>query len=472
MMLPLIGLIGGAAFLFLSPLNGLVAWSFLAPVFDTVVILKIGDLIPQLTFNRIFLFSLLVLYFFSKRQENMVAPPEKGRLEKLMLLFAIIFIIEIYLHYRPKDGTRNMIGFFEGFIGPFILFMMARYYVRTWRSVDKIFNALLAMGFFLALIGIYEQITRVDLLNFTPLVEDIPEGLTGLREEEYWVRSNGTFLTPESYGITLAMIFFIGLYKLKTVRFAQGDPLFRRSLLIGILIVLSGGIFCSMFRNIWLGVLAGLFVAVWARPGKKAGAISLIVVVFLSITLLGKLGGTFSSERFLLKETMYSRIGAYKIAFQAFRQNPLFGIGYNEFEQYAKNYQEDMAYMDVIAAKQAHNTFLSVLAENGIIGFIPFILFWIAVIRGAADLYRKAEHEREKQLSIMLLSVAAALITPWFFERTGYYAPLNNVFFLIFGVVAGILHWEHRPVQVVQKTAGTAYPLGRLAASSGNARKF
>lgn len=470
-MLPLIGLIATTVFLFLSPLNGLVLWSFFAPLFDTVIILKIGNLIPQLTFNRIFFFSLLVLYFFSKRQENMVALPEKGILEKAMLLFAVVFVIEIYLHYRPKDGTRNMIGFFEGFIGPFILFMTARYYVRTWRSVDKVFNALLAMGFFLALIGIYEQITRIDLLNFSPPMEGMPEGLTGLREEEHWVRSNGSFGTPESYGITLAMIFFVGLYKLKTIPFRQGDPFFPRFLLIGVVIVLSAGIFCSMFRNIWLGVLAGLFVAAWARPGKRAGAIGLILVVFVAAMLLGKLGGTFSSERFLLKETMYSRIGAYKIAFQAFRQNPLFGIGYSAFEQYAKNYQEDMAYKDVVAAKQAHNTFLSVLAENGIIGFIPFIFFWIAVLRSATDLYRKAGNEREKELSITLLSVAAALITPWFFERTGYYASLNNVFFLIFGTAAGICYWEHRPVRTVRKAVDAAYPLGRFIASSGNAGK-
>jgi O-antigen ligase len=466
MIVSLLGLITVVVFFLLSPLNGLVAWSFFAPFFDTVIFLNIGSLIPQLTFNRFFFFAILVLYFFSKRAENSALPPEKGRIEKYMLLFALVFIAEIYLHYRPKDGTRNAIGFFESFVGPFILFSMARYYVRSWRSVDKILNALLAMGFVLALMGIYEQITKIDLLNFLPVSEDVPEGLQGLRGEEHWVRSNGAFPTPESYGITLAMLFFVGLYKLKTADLGQGEPVIKRTLLLVVISVIAVGVFCSMFRNIWLGVMVGLLIASILRPGKKFVRTASLVAVFLGLLLFMKVisgGSNLATGRVFVKETMYSRIGSFNIAFQAFRENPLFGLGYNQFEQYAKNHTEDLAYKDVRAAKQAHNTFLSALAENGIIGFIPFLLFWLAVVRSAAELYRKAGAGREKDLTLTLLSCAAALITPWFFERTGYYAPLNNVFFLILGTVAGVLHWEHKG-DYRAAAAQTARPrIGRMA---------
>ena len=179
-MLTALGIIACALPFFLAPFDILLLWAALFPLFDHLETAKFGDLIPAITFGRVFLVVIIAKYYVNRDRGLLIDVSTFRALEKVMILFVVVFFLEIYAAFRPKDATRNFISFFESFAMPFLLYFVGKYYVRNQVAANRLFRALLMGGVVAALMGIYEQITRVDLLPYIPQ-SYVPSDLVGLR---------------------------------------------------------------------------------------------------------------------------------------------------------------------------------------------------------------------------------------------------------------------------------------------------
>jgi hypothetical protein len=438
-----IGVLALVLFVLLCPLNRIVLWIIISPLFAHIMLVKLGDLIPAVTIDRLFLFAVLLWYLAGTREDNLVITEDRGTLETFMLIFIVVFTIQIYTFYRPKDATRNWITFFEGFVMPFLMFFLAKYHVKDWSDANKLLSALVVSGCIVALIGIYEQITWHDLIPYQP------EGYSrvqGLRHDESFVRSNGPYMTPEAFGGTLAMIWFVCLFKLRRLRLIAEDSTRDRIWLLVAMVTLTGGVLSCMFRSIWLGLAVGLFVHIRSFAGATKrfllyGCLALAALIIIGVGTHGI--SDFVADRLLHKESLYSRFGAYKIAWHAIIENPIFGVGYNNFKYYATHFNIDrqIKYDGVWAADTAHNTFIKVLAENGIIGFLPFGLLFFLVFMCIIRLFRQAKGPEAREWCAAMIGISAVYFVPWFFETTGDYPSLNNLFFLLMGITWRASEW-------------------------------
>ena len=90
------------------------------------------------------------------------------------------------------------------------------------------------------------------------------------------------------------------------------------------------------------------------------------------------------SETYTAADAESSRYELWRAGKNAFLAHPLLGIGSNQFREYSHEYGE-ISHDN--RNKNTHNTFLEVLVNNGLIGFVVFLLFlrsMVRELRGAA----------------------------------------------------------------------------------------
>lgn len=152
-------------------------------------------------------------------------------------------------------------------------------------------------------------------------------------------------------------------------------------------------------EKIYIGLLLFLDIILLLSVQSRGMSLSLFVVI-LVLGVLGKerifkifsisiiflcllLSIYFSNSHYIKRYenvtkdgSFYARVEVYKEAFRLFKNNPITGIGFDNFVflQNNKNYKYNESY------GHPHNMPLKMLSETGIIGFVSYYLFMISIL--------------------------------------------------------------------------------------------
>ena len=215
--------------------------------------------------------------------------------------------------------------------------------------------------------------------------------------------------------------------------FTESPNLYGASAVMNVLLVgLAGGGLLALFalvfalgivalsdsRAAWLGLLGA--IPLWfSRPSPRWGHVSLIligmcVVLALYFWLPSRLE-RLATVTDLNYASNRSRLEIWAVAWQAFLDYPLTGIGIGEFQTYYLEHAPPNALEP--AATHVHNLFLHVLTEAGLLGLLGFLLLWGAVVRKIWQL------RQWRVLVIIGVAVVMNLFDyTWFYA--GVYYPL------------------------------------------------
>jgi O-antigen ligase len=108
--------------------------------------------------------------------------------------------------------------------------------------------------------------------------------------------------------------------------------------------------------------------------------------------------------------------------------HPVAGVGFGSFEEIFERYKE--SYLSTGFKRSAHNTYLRVAAETGIIGFSALVVFLVSLLRTVLHGIRLT---RRTPFEVMFLSVAFSLGTFLLMSAT-----LDQMFEPHFWVMVGI----------------------------------
>jgi len=142
-------------------------------------------------------------------------------------------------------------------------------------------------------------------------------------------------------------------------------------------------------------------------PGKMVAAVGLLAVtgtlavVYVPEKIVQRLSTTQAE---VADKNFGNRGPIWRAGFHAFEQRPIVGYGTSGFIR---------AIMPEMGARSqvAHNTYLSVLVEQGIVGVILFLLMFVAVYRAVLHLPRL-----ERRFALILLATIALAILPLTWE--------------------------------------------------------
>lgn len=269
-------------------------------------------------------------------------------------------------------------------------------YVFVANNLDapKITRALIALvlaGLSEAAIGIYQFLFRVG-----------PEGFALFGR---FIRAYGTFEQPNPYagylGLIIPIVFGIVLGALfRRQKALDRDLSETRSLRLALFAVVSlaamlAALGMSWSRGAWLGVAAGLVVTVIAQSRRAfafsmAAALVLAFVIFLSsvnvipnaiaarLSGIGDYFGVFDVRGVKVDDANFAiveRMAHWQAAWEMFSDHPLLGVGFGNYQViypvYALPHWSD-------PLGHAHNYYLNVAAEAGLIGLSAYAILWMA----------------------------------------------------------------------------------------------
>lgn len=149
-------------------------------------------------------------------------------------------------------------------------------------------------------------------------------------------------------------------------------------------VVIMTAILFSSARGAWLAVLASTVTVVAIGRGRRAGVVVLAMVAVGAIAvgqsdaLQKEIGSMFA-----LSGENAGRVAIYEVNLQVVHDHPWFGLGFGRYLRAARPYYLDAAGAD--RRSHAHNNFLQVAAESGLVGLAAFALLFAHALRLGLD---------------------------------------------------------------------------------------
>lgn len=258
------------------------------------------------------------------------------------------------------------------------------------------------------------------------------------------MRAHGTFGQPNPYGGYLALILPIAL------AIALSAPRHHIRLLgWGVSIALALGIVVSLSRGAWLGTLAALSV-VWLLESQRnrlraivlayCGFTATLIVLILGVipeAILSRVTDLFVYGSRLAQElragpnadnwAILERVSQWYAGWQMFAENPYLGVGIGN---YPKAYETYALPGWPTGVGHAHNYYLNLAAEGGVLTLTAFLLFlglaWYLSVRA----WRRAPDIWGRLLALGLMGSLAAFSA---------HSLVDSLFVHSIGILLGIL---------------------------------
>lgn len=139
-----------------------------------------------------------------------------------------------------------------------------------------------------------------------------------------------------------------------------------------VFIINAFGLYVTYTRGAWLSFLVGL-PFLFFRSSKRT-----FVIAFMVLAILGGVSYHFAGRLVVRSQSDVERFSQWRAAFMGFKERPVFGLGYLNFEKQShalkKKYNIEAPYF----GGHAHNNYLEMLASTGLVGLLFFLLWQIS----------------------------------------------------------------------------------------------
>jgi O-antigen ligase len=339
------------------PVAALLAWLIIAPfvtVTDSAGIRAVFWVVHRL----LPVAALVVLAMGSSLGLRRRARVRAGVPEVLMAGYVAATLLSIV--FRSLDPIADVIIFYDRVVLPMIMYLLVRYLEPSERDLRRLLPVVVFILITQSVIGV--------LLWVAPSI------LPGPWLEHAGRRTTGSFADPNTFGATMA---FCGLFLLTAGLVVRRSHAGRSLLVISFALAMLM-VFLTFGRANWLaGALVVLGVMIVHR-----GSVKWIVAIVVPAVLLLLGGGLldqqidFAGERLhssQSEEEALSRLPVFYAAVKMFELKPLTGWGYEAFDRYSRPFQSRVG--DLVSPEKphaSHNLYLTLLAEQGIVGLVLF----------------------------------------------------------------------------------------------------
>lgn len=382
------------------------------------------EVIVRLTPDRV-LFLILLAALTAKAVGRGLGVFRLGRTEALMFLFACTCTLSYSLFGREiGDSLASLTTLFDFIFVPLTAYLILKAIPHSQEKLQWFLGGFAAIGAYLAINGWLEHF-GFGFLVWPGYILDPSVGIQ-------FGRTRGSFASSAALGGAMVACFLV--YSILLVR-SQGA---RRKLLFLMLALTAGTIYFTYQRSSWLAFGAAVMILAAAKTNlRRVSAVIAVLVLGVFITGVGTKfslsEGTLFGKR---KQTIDYRLVNYLTTYKMFRDNPVMGIGYGNFRHAWPLYVTPIPGMDVEELSDGnHNTFLGILAEVGLIGFVLYMGIFYQMLRQGHALFRKSTGMEKEFALIFLTLVICYMIDAVFSDfRSGQF--LNTTLYAFFGMAA------------------------------------
>lgn len=281
----------------------------------------------------------------------------------------------------------------------------------------------------LFLLNNYIDAKKVMLTAFAGItvtsVYAVYQGLAGMS------RANGFYGHPMTLGGWLCIFL-----PLLLIEFFEKKLLKQYHWLAGLAFcICSAGLVFNATRGAWLavGIVCGLLLIYYMLKSKRNMVIGALFIILISVLLVNNtkfMHRLDTIDDFNKYQSNTERILIWKSAWNMFKDHPILGVGLG---QYTVNYQQKYI---LPQAKEpnlthAHNNFIQMLAENGIVGFGGFIImFGYIILKNFIDWLKT-----KNVYALMITFSTICLLLQGFTEYNVGNSAVIKMYWLILGLV-------------------------------------
>jgi len=367
--------------------------------------------------REILLLSVAIGMILSRMVRRGDVSPPSFRLFYPELIFGSTILISI-LFSQYRDLSLSLSTYVP--IG-FLFFFAVQDIAITQSAFRRIFITLSLVVFLLGLDGIYQYWIGKSLLTGSSLFAD---------------RVKGSLPHPNDLAlIPILLPFSITLLLQERSRIVKGI------ILISIIPALVT-VILSQSRNAWFGLAIGLGVFLFRKQARKTLIVLVcIVLILFSAALYFDLGNVQQRLNTFMNITSETRIGIWLVAVEMFKESPLLGKGLHTFGEfylpYIEKIQLPQGYIPEIAViPWAHNLYLEILAESGLVGFVGFMAPILAIGSILRKFVRKQSGNQEKMFAYVLTASLLTFLCMGLFDLTFLKDWVLLIFLLLTAMIA------------------------------------
>lgn len=339
---------------------------------------------------------------------------------------------------RQAPDTVLLTNLVRYFYFLFIMFPII-YFINDKKRFTRCFDTLIFSSAVFVLYGLYTYFGTV--LGFTHYRLFAGLGLP---------RMTSAALEPQQCGYFLAIALVFTMAKFLSSEGARPWIIVLLALqLLALFLTFSAGAFFALFSSAIVFAVLGRNYFVKRR---KRELLILCAVVFVALMVLAfYLGIDKLWDMFLMMLDKYGNPSNYSnflrrsvraTAWNMFLEHPLWGVGPGKFAYFYSYYRPDWARI-YTQLTPCHNQYLALLSEQGIFGFLSYILIIWCVVKNLFTSFIKVEGRRSKLVVLSFLSAFCGILA-------GYWAIMESYFpyfwfFVALSQVCVLLSRDNRP---------------------------
>lgn len=379
--------------------------------------------------DKIILFSVYAIAFF--------LPISKAIIESFSILAIACFIVKKILQRESIPNTHISFAIFAYLTVCFVSIFLSSNFKITFRSFfnKTVQNAL----FFFVVVDALNEKNRLRNIIYILLASSALLGIDGIYQyftHKDFIRNRPDFMLPRIYA-TFPSPSDFGCYLITLIPFALVNFFVKlrfkiyRILFVCLFVLLFSCLTLTVSRGAWFGFIASiLFMSIWMRFLALffviLGIIIIVIHPFLNQYIKVRLGDFF----IFLDRSSLDRMVMWDAAWKMFMSRPWLGVGLGTFMfNFRKFVDPGFPYI-----AYAHNCYLQMVAEIGIIGLLSFLSIIILLLyHGIITL-----NSKQKTFSwyVLLASIAGILgyCIQMLVDTNFYSLDLGMLFWLLLGL--------------------------------------
>jgi O-antigen ligase len=402
-----------------APLAGVVVWLVVAPF-----LLQTGGAVRYgfWAIHRLMPLAVLLVFALSRMLGLRAGRlPRLGRAELMMVGYVVVTLVSI--GYTSDSPGTSVINLYDRVVVPMLFYIAIR---LMQPSSDALRRLVPVAAFVIVTQGI------IGALSWTA-PELLPQDWLGRAGS----RTIGSLSSPSVYGVTLLAAGGLALHAA-----AFETHRFRRIMLRSLFAISLVLMVVTFTRAVWIAALAGVVVLVVVhrremRPVALAG-IPIVIVLLLTGTIQRQV--VTIQDRFGTEDTALQRLPLADAALQMVEERPIAGFGFGNFDKFDREFQREVAGYLPEKDRASHNLYLTLLAEQGVVGaglYIGPAIWWF--FRSVAAYPRLSRSSfASRTLLVILWTVLAGHVVVNNFSNMRVVYGLGQ-WWLILGLIAVIV---------------------------------
>lgn len=330
---------------------------------------------------------------------------------KPLLAYILFCFFSVFISSSFLISSR---AFFRKTLEYFILYFVI---IEMFSDKEKLKNVVvisLVSAVIIGIDGLFQYFSGFDFIRYRKF---------------YASRITATFQAPND--LAGYLVSFIPLAIM--VSFSKAIKKTTRLLLKLEAILLMVVLFISWTRGAWLGLFISLiFLSVF--KGKKV-IYGIIIALLIAMVISPKWINERIISFFTLKDmSSIDRKIMWSTAVKMIEAKPLLGHGLGTFMRNYSNYMPS-DYTEIV---YAHNCYLQIAAELGIIGFIIFAWLILNFFLSSIRKFKSEEDGLIKNIHLGLMGGILAFLAHSFFDTNFYSLSLMSLFWFLFSIIVSI----------------------------------